>query len=93
MINDPEQIKNNKKPLKLLIEDNKNTTDFIESDPMTIDVKMDGADKIKDVSLDIVGGIVAPFVIEPSSCSQSDLGLCLNASNLTKSIMARVLLR
>ena len=31
------------------------TTDFIEGEPLTIDIKIDGANKIKKVSLDLVG--------------------------------------
>lgn len=41
--------------VKFLMQTNKNTSDFIEQDPLTIDLKVHGVDKVKDISLDIVG--------------------------------------
>jgi hypothetical protein len=49
------KLSDQKNAIKYLIEENANTTDFIEQDPITIDIKIDGIDKIEEIHMDIVG--------------------------------------
>jgi hypothetical protein len=89
MISDVYQRACNLKPkefaIKYLLEDNTNTTDFIEQDPITIDIKIEGITKLENIQMDIVGiySFRTTAACDPGNLSKRCISNIINIPSVT----------